>query len=222
MIVACLVAFVASIGSALANNYAGYMVARFMQGWGAGPASTVGLAMLQDIYSELERGEKVGYWTLAIDLGTQVNTHLLSRCLFTPGLLFGPLIGGFAALISYTFPAWLTAIFFGVLLLVMFLFLPETAFPREAAVSPNGFTLKQNPFLNVKPIAGLKHPKLWSTTASCIKLHTYPVLAIPTICYCWSWYWVCDLPSTFYWLVPNNVQHPVYFMSHYNDPGSLP
>ncbi len=40
-----------------------------MQGWGVGPASTVGLAMLQDIYSELERGEKVGYWTLAIDIG---------------------------------------------------------------------------------------------------------------------------------------------------------
>lgn len=80
MIVGCLVAFVASIGSALATNYSGYMAARFMQGWGAGPASTVGLAMLQDIYSELERGEKVGYWTLAIDLGMQVYAYLLSRC----------------------------------------------------------------------------------------------------------------------------------------------
>lgn len=69
MVVGCLVAFVASVGSALAKNYAGYMVARFMQGWGVGPASTVGLAMFHDIYSELERGEKVGYWTLAIDLG---------------------------------------------------------------------------------------------------------------------------------------------------------
>ena len=72
MIVSCLVAFVASVGSALANDYAGYMAARFMQGWGVGPAATVGLAMFQDIYSELERGEKVGYWTLAIDLGTHI------------------------------------------------------------------------------------------------------------------------------------------------------
>jgi MFS family permease len=80
MIVACLVAFVASVGSAVAKNYSGYMAARFLQGWGAGPASTVGLAMLQDIYSELERGEKVGYWTLAIDLGTQVHANLLPRC----------------------------------------------------------------------------------------------------------------------------------------------
>jgi sugar phosphate permease len=50
-------------------TYSGYMVARFLQGWGVGPASTVGLQMLQDIYSELERGEKVGYWTASIDLG---------------------------------------------------------------------------------------------------------------------------------------------------------
>jgi len=79
MVVSCLVAFVASIGSALANNYAGYMVARFMQGWGAGPASTVGLAMLQDMYSDLERGEKIGYWTLAIDLGTEGCANLFSQ-----------------------------------------------------------------------------------------------------------------------------------------------
>lgn len=61
--------FVATLGSAVANTYAGYMVCRFLQGWGVGPASTVGLQMLQDIYSELERGEKVGYWTASIDLG---------------------------------------------------------------------------------------------------------------------------------------------------------
>jgi len=79
MVAACFVAFVASIGSALATNYAGYMAARFMQGWGVGPASTVGLAMLQDIYSEQERGEKVGYWTLAIDLGTHMCATLLQN-----------------------------------------------------------------------------------------------------------------------------------------------
>lgn len=30
----------------------------------------VGLQILQDIYFEHERGEKMGYWTLAIDLGS--------------------------------------------------------------------------------------------------------------------------------------------------------
>jgi MFS family permease len=62
-------AFAATIGSGLTQTYAGYMVTRFLQGWGVGPASTVGLQMLQDIYSNLERGEKVGYWTASIDLG---------------------------------------------------------------------------------------------------------------------------------------------------------
>jgi sugar phosphate permease len=48
------------------------MTTRFLQGWGVGPASTVGLQMLQDIYSEFERGEKVGYWTASIDLGKEL------------------------------------------------------------------------------------------------------------------------------------------------------
>ena len=40
MIVGCLIAFVATIGSAVAKSYSGYMAARFFQGWGVGPASS--------------------------------------------------------------------------------------------------------------------------------------------------------------------------------------
>jgi MFS family permease len=85
MILGCLVAFCASVGVALERNYSGYMAFRFLQGWGVGPASTVGLQMLgqysdntevallicfiEDIYLEHERGQKVGYWCLAIDIG---------------------------------------------------------------------------------------------------------------------------------------------------------
>lgn len=43
MILGVLIAFLASIGCAVASSYAGYMVSRFLQGWGVGPASTVGL-----------------------------------------------------------------------------------------------------------------------------------------------------------------------------------
>jgi MFS family permease len=46
MILGCLVAFLASIGVALEGNYSGYMAFRFLQGWGVGPASTVGLQMI--------------------------------------------------------------------------------------------------------------------------------------------------------------------------------
>jgi hypothetical protein len=103
----------------------------------------------------------------------------------------------------------------------MLFFLPETAFPREAAASLDGFTPKQTPFLNVMPIAGLKHPKLWATTASCIRLFTYPAIAVPIICYCWSWYWVRDLLPHFIGL-HLILATPVYFMPYHNDPGRLP
>lgn len=69
MISGTVLALVATIGSACAKSYGGYMAARFFQGFGVGPASTVGLQMLQDMFFEHERGEKYGYWTLAIDLG---------------------------------------------------------------------------------------------------------------------------------------------------------
>lgn len=43
MISGVLIAFVSCIGAARATTYGGYMAARFFQGWGVGPASTVGL-----------------------------------------------------------------------------------------------------------------------------------------------------------------------------------
>ena len=85
MVLGCLVATLASLGVALETTYKGYMVFRFLQGWGVGPASTVGLQMLgefhcsnviisakfleEDIYLEHEQGQKVGYWCLSIDIG---------------------------------------------------------------------------------------------------------------------------------------------------------
>lgn len=166
-IAGCTLALAATIGSALAPTYSGYMVLRFLQGWGVGPASTVGLQMLQDTYSELERGATVGFWTASIDLG----------------LLFGPLLGGFAAMASFTWPAWLTAIMFGILLVVMLFGMPETA--------PSTFSHdRKQPFLNVTPIPNVTRPKLWSTTVNCLRMFAYPKVAIPIVFYCWAWYWV--------------------------------
>lgn len=61
-IISCIVAIVASIGSAVATSYGGYMAARCFQGFGVLPAATVGLIIIQDLYSEHERGQKVGIW----------------------------------------------------------------------------------------------------------------------------------------------------------------
>lgn len=40
-----LIAFISTIGAAVANSYEGYMAARFFQGFGVSPASTVGMAI---------------------------------------------------------------------------------------------------------------------------------------------------------------------------------
>lgn len=39
------IALVSTIGAAVANRYGGYMVARFFQGFGVSPASSVGMAV---------------------------------------------------------------------------------------------------------------------------------------------------------------------------------
>ncbi|QRV87744.1 major facilitator superfamily transporter [Ceratobasidium sp. AG-Ba] len=183
MILGCLLAFCASIGLALEKTYSGYMVFRFLQGWGVGPASTVGLQMLEDIYLEHERGQKVGYWCLAIDIG----------------LLFGPLIGGFATLVSWNFPVWLTAIIFGVLLVAMLLFLPETGYPAKIPPytirQPNlptdtSITIKPLPWLNLRTLPGtMNRPKPWDSTLRFLQLFAFPNVAVTIMFYCWTWYW---------------------------------
>lgn len=76
------VALAASIGAAMAPNYGGYMAARFFQGFGVSPAATVGLAILNDVFFEHQRGQKMGLWVLAIDLGMLVpqRTVEYSHC----------------------------------------------------------------------------------------------------------------------------------------------
>lgn len=63
----------ASIGSAVAKTYSTYMTARFFQGLGVSPASTVGMAVINDLFFDYERGQKLGLWVLAIDMGLLVG-----------------------------------------------------------------------------------------------------------------------------------------------------
>ncbi|QRW01918.1 major facilitator superfamily transporter [Ceratobasidium sp. AG-Ba] len=164
-------------------NYTVAVPALALGGWGVGPASTVGLQMLEDIYLEHERGQKVGYWCLAIDIG----------------LLFGPLIGGFATLVSWNFPVWLTAIIFGVLLVAMLLFLPETGYPakippytiRQPNLPTNTSTpIKPLPWLNLRTLPGtMNRPKPWDSTLRFLRLFAFPNVAVTIMFYCWTWYW---------------------------------
>ncbi|KAH0429119.1 hypothetical protein CcaCcLH18_08616 [Colletotrichum camelliae] len=198
-ILGTVVAFAATIGAAKASTYGGYMAARLFQGLGVSPAATVGLAIINDMFFEHERGQKVGLWVLAIDLG----------------LLAGPLIGGFVDLVDHYWIQWLTAIFFAIILAAELAFLPETLYPRDYMLSKTkglvpatgvvdekaletGTTgaeaveiqrTKKLAFINIKPVPAMKHPKPWDSIIRFGKLFKFPVVPISTGVYCFGWYW---------------------------------
>lgn len=193
-IVGTIMALASTIGAALAPNFSGYMAARFFQGFGVSPASNVGLAIINDIFFEHERGQKVGLWVLAIDLG----------------LLFGPLIGGFLSLAGDEWIHWLSAILFGLILLAQVAFLPETLYPRDlmlatardtasslgsgdekgtAARQLSILRTKELRFANVTPIPGVRHPHIQDTITRFFKTFKYAVVPISVMTYCFGWYW---------------------------------
>ena len=192
-----LIAFVSTIGAAVAKDYSNYMASRFFQGFGVSPGATVGMAVVMDLFFEHERGQKLGLWVLAIDTG----------------LLAGPIIGGFMDLVSSAWIQWLTLILFGVLLILEFLFMSETLYPRnhmlarthtsrigEAEIEkselqandPSEVDLKRTTklfIINFKPVPGMRHPKPWDSILRFILTFQYPVVVIGVVIYCFSWYW---------------------------------
>ena len=193
-------AFAATVGAAKAPNYGGYMAARFFQGFGVSPASTVGLAAINDMFYEHQRGQKIGLWVLAID----------------SGLLVGPIIGGFMNIVSPAWVQWLTAILFGVLLILEILFMPETLYPRNHmlsqlpmataseesgvdiekvarrrsdASSVNLPRTKKLPYFNSKPLPGMRHPAIYDATVRFVLTSKFLATSIAVFAYCFLWYW---------------------------------
>lgn len=195
-----IMAFAATIGAAEASSYGGYMAARFFQGLGVAPASTVGLAAINDMFYEHQRGQKIGLWVLAID----------------SGLLVGPIFGGFLNIVSAAWIQWFTAILFGVLLVLELLFMPETLYPRNymlsklpMANSADGMSVelekagrrrsdastvelartKKLFFVNYKPVPGLRHPMIYDTILRFILTWKFLAVSISVTIYCFAWYW---------------------------------
>ena len=112
------------------------------------------------------------------------------------GLLFGPLVGGGAALVSVDFPAWLTAIFYGVLLLLMLPFLYETAYdrtePNAQEDTEDKYVAPALPWLNFyrTNVNGLAPTPIWTTLDHVLRLSVFPSIAIPIVLFSWTWYWV--------------------------------
>lgn len=193
------ISFAASIGAAKAASYGGYMAARFFQGFGVSPAATVGLAIINDCFFEYQRGQKIGLWVLAIDMG----------------LLVGPLLGGFIDLVDQFWIQWFTAILFAAILIAEIAFLPETLYPRNYMLVRMPFAsdaagkvdlekterrasvatdvgLKRTtklPFINVKPVPGLVAPKPWDSLIRFCFTWKFFAVSIAVFTYCFTWYW---------------------------------
>lgn len=190
-IIGTLIALISSVGAALANNYGGYMAARFFQGLGVSPGATVGMAVVNDMFFDYERGEKLGLWVVAIDAG----------------LLVGPILGGFLDLVSSAWIQWFTAILFAVLLLLELAFMSETLYPRNYMLSRMPvaagvidreqydaleINLKRTnnlKFLNVSPVPGMRHPKPWDSIFRFLMTFKFPVVVVAVGVYCFTWYW---------------------------------
>ncbi|KAL4947604.1 major facilitator superfamily domain-containing protein [Aspergillus filifer] len=207
-IIGTTIALVSTIGAAAADDYAGYMAARFFQGWGVSPGSSVGLAVVNDLFFDFERGQKLGLWVLAIDAG----------------LLVGPIFGGFLNVVSAAWINWFNAILFGTLLLLELFCMPETLYPRTLMLKrmpreqlqlhslsvsdvehnngtetekPSAPTAEEDlpprtkslPFLTLSRVPSLPHRPIWTTPLQFLKTFTLPTIPLAVLGYSFLWYW---------------------------------
>lgn len=113
-------------------------------------------------------------------------------------------VGGLIDIVGPVWINWLMAMMFGVLLILEFAFLPETLYPRNhmlARSTPKevyqeyGFLQVEVErttnlsFINVKPLPGMRHPRPWDSLVRFFLTFQYPVIVLPVIAYCFSWYW---------------------------------
>ncbi|KAF9893223.1 hypothetical protein FE257_011646 [Aspergillus nanangensis] len=231
-IVGTVIALVSTAGAAVAETYGRYMAARFFQGFGVSPASTVGMAVVNDLFFDYERGQKLGLWVLAIDSGLLLGPTCmisLSLSLFSEkkSELTPPQVGGFLNLVSAAWINWFNAILFAVLLMLELALMPETLYPRtlmlqrmardpttlspdiEQPAEPESKTpptvtsspcletdmpfslprTKDLPFINLRPVPGMRHPKPWDAVIRFFLTFQFPVIVLAVIGYSFVWYW---------------------------------
>ncbi|KAL4974747.1 major facilitator superfamily domain-containing protein [Aspergillus desertorum] len=205
-IVGTAIALASTLGAAAADNYGGYMAARFFQGFGVSPGSSVGMAVVNDLFFDYERGQKLGLWVLALD----------------SGLLVGPIFGGFLNLVSTAWINWFNAILFATLLVLELFFMPETLYPRAVMLkrmpvtpttadtdierpSPSRPTenekatpgeteiniprTKTLPFLNFRPLPSLPAAPFYTPVLRFMYLFALPTIPLAVLGYSFLWYW---------------------------------
>lgn len=118
-------------------------------------------------------------------------------------------------LVSESWINWLTAIFFGALLAMELVFLPETLYPRNYMLARMPATMVESAgadveklvrhlgnaaevelkrtrglfFLNLKPVPGMRHPKPWDSILRFVLTFKFLVVTVSVFIYCFAWYW---------------------------------
>lgn len=128
--------FIGSVGSALAPNIGILIVARLLQGLGAGGASTIGIAVIKDSFDEEHRGSVLG----------------LMQVLFTIGPIVAPLLG--AVIIRFTDwrVSFVALSIIGAICLVLCFLMKETI-PDDGRVT-GGFKLVASRLIEVSKHKG--------------------------------------------------------------------
>ncbi|OAQ95525.1 MFS general substrate transporter [Purpureocillium lilacinum] len=105
---------VLSVGAAVCENFAGFLVLRFLQGFFGSPCLATGAASLSDMFSVIYIPYNLAAWSGAMYCG--------------PAL--GPLISGFAVPVKgWRWSMWEIVWLAGLILVLLVVFLPETSTP---------------------------------------------------------------------------------------------
>ncbi|KAI1826497.1 major facilitator superfamily transporter [Xylaria intraflava] len=115
---------------AVGHNYTSLLWARIIQGIGAAPFEGLVNAAVGDLYFVHERGKRMAFTNLAVFGGA----------FFTPIL-----VGKITHTIKWWWTFNLVAIFCGASLIAVFLFCPETAYRRDAALNTDIFNFDDGP-----------------------------------------------------------------------------
>ncbi|KAF4620386.1 hypothetical protein D9613_000961 [Agrocybe pediades] len=110
-----LIGFASAVGSAKAKSFATLIVARAINGFGPSAALALGAGTVVDVFYTHQRGKAMGLFTLML----------------TNGAHLAPIVGGYVARDrGWRWCFWVGAILNGVMVVVVFFFLPETVFDR--------------------------------------------------------------------------------------------
>lgn len=117
-IFASVVMFVTSIWAAASKSYDSFLAARIVSALGMAPYEILVLATIKDLYFVHERGTRIAVWNLFL------------MC----GIAGGSLISGYIIQnLGFRWTFWVCAILFGVLLVGIVLFVPESTFLRPSS-----------------------------------------------------------------------------------------